>query len=63
MLTQNSIVQVIKHPLKVIKYEDSGFIVYRVIKSQNKKATWGAAKIKQEHVSLKQELIVSQQKI
>lgn len=41
MLTKDTIVQVIKHPLKVIKYEDSGFIIYRVIKSPKKKVKWG----------------------
>ena len=41
MLTKDSVVQLIKHPLKIIKYQDSGYIVYRVIKSPKKKLKWG----------------------
>ena len=37
MLTKDTIITIVKSPMKVFKYEEDGFVIYRILKEKNTK--------------------------
>ena len=44
MLTKDTMITIVKSPMKVFKYEEDGFVIYKTVKEKNTKKynIWGS---------------------